>query len=334
MNRLLEEILDGAENVVLLGHLHPDGDCIGSCLGLYNYLFEQRPDLKVELFLESPSDKFSYLKNFTQIKTHAAHEKKYDVCITLDSSDEERLGEFRPIFKTAAKTFCIDHHITNQGFADQNYIKPDASSCGEVLYTLLDEEKISKDTAECIYTGIIHDTGVFKYSNTSSKTMTIAGKLMEKGLDCARIIDDSFYRKTYLQNQILGRALLESILLMDGRCIFSEIKANDMEFYGVDSKDMDGIIDQLRVTEGVECAIFIYEKMPGEYKVSMRSKKIVDVSKVASYFGGGGHVRAAGCTVSGSTHDVLNNLAVHIEEQLNAYDKQHNGANENVSRDH
>ena len=127
-----------------------------------------------------------------------------------------------------------------------------------LLYTA-DEEKISKAVAECIYTGIIHDTGVFKYDCTSAKTMEIAGKMMAKGIDFPHIIDNSFYRKTYIQNQILGRALLESITFLDGRCIFSVIHKRDMEFYGVTSADMDGIIDQLRITEGVECAIFMYE---------------------------------------------------------------------------
>ena len=148
--------------------------------------------------------------------------------------------------------------------------------------------------------------------------MMVAGKLMEKGIDFSGIIDDSFYRKTNVQNQILGRALLESITFLDGRCIFSVIRAKDMEFYGVGSKDMDGIIDQLRITEGIECAVFMYETGNQEFKVSLRSNSIVDVSKIAAYFGGGGHVRAAGCTMSGSIYDVINNLSSHIEKQLKA----------------
>lgn len=321
---MLEEVLEGAGSVVLLGHVHPDGDCAGSSLGLYNYLSEQFPGLSVNIYLDHPADKFSYLKYFDQVKTEFVPGKTFDLCITLDSSDAERLGPFLPYFETAKRTFCIDHHITNRGFAEYNYVKPDASSTGEVLFTLLDEEKISRAAAEGIYTGIIHDTGVFKYSCTSPRTMEIAGALMAKGLECARIIDESFYRKTYLQNQILGRALMESILLMEGRCIFSSISRRDMELYGVDSNDLDGIIDQLRVTAGVECAVFIYEKAPNEYKVSMRSNQIVDVSRIAAYFGGGGHIRAAGCTINGgSASDVLNNLSGQIEEQLNHVSRDH-----------
>lgn len=320
MSNLLNEVLDGVNSVVLLGHLHPDGDCVGTCLGMYNYLSENYPQLTVELFLDHPATKFSYLKNFDRIKTEWEDGRAYELCITMDSSDTERLGVFLPYFETAGKTFCIDHHVTNTGFAEKNHIISTASSSSEVLFGLLAEDRISKETAECLYTGIVHDTGVFKYSNTSKKTMEIAGKLVDKGLNSAKIIDDSFYRRTYVQNQVLGRALLESFLFMDGRCIFTALKQRELDFYGADSNDLDGIIDQLRITEGVECAVFIYEKEPHVYKVSMRSNDYVDVSKIAAYFGGGGHVRAAGCTMSGSAYDVLNNLSKHIEQQMKEHE--------------
>lgn len=324
MSNKLKEIIGNARSLVLLGHIRPDGDCVGSSLGMYNYLAEQFPELSVDIYLDHPPDKFAYLTNFDKIKNDFAAEKSYDLCITLDTSDTERLGIFNPYFETAGRTFCLDHHITNKGFAEGNYMDPSASSSGEVLYTLLEDGLISKAVAECIYTGISHDTGVFKHSNTSPETMRIAGKLIEKGIDAGRIIDDSFYKKTYVQNQILGRALLESVMFMDGRCIFSAMRAKDLEFYGASSNDLDGIIDQLRVTEGVECAIFMYETGIHEYKISMRSNTFLDVSKIAAYFGGGGHVKAAGCTISGNIYDVLNNISSRIEEQF----REHNGAAE------
>ena len=194
----------------------------------------------------------------------------------------------------------------------------DASSASEVLFEQLNPDSIDKNAAECLYTGLIHDTGVFKYSCTSARTMEIAGFLMEKGVDFGSIIDNSFYKKTYVQNQIMGRALLESITFLDGKAIFSALRQSDLDFYGVTGKDLDGIIDQLRLTDGVEVAIVLYETGPQQYKVSLRSQKIVDVSQVAAYFGGGGHVRAAGCTMSGSIHDVINNLSLHIAKQLDA----------------
>ena len=151
---------------------------------------------------------------------------------------------------------------------------------------------------------------------STRKTMEIAGALMEKGVNAAKIIDDSFYRKTYAQNQILGKALLGSTRILDGRCIFSVVSQKEMEFYGVTPSDLDGIVQVLMGTVGVEAAIFLYETAPQEFKVSLRSRENIDVARIASYFGGGGHVRAAGCTMQGSVYDVVNNITYHMEEQI------------------
>ena len=145
---------------------------------------------------------------------------------------------------------------------------------------------------------------------------------MGMGIDFSGIVDRTFYQKSYLQQQILGRALLESMMLFDGRCIVSVLRNKEMEFYGVESADLDGIVSVLRNTKGVEVAIFMHECALQEYKVSMRSNSFVDVSKIATYLGGGGHVRAAGCTMQGSMHDVVNNLTLQIEKQFMEQEKK------------
>lgn len=314
---VLEQMLEQTGSVVILGHVRPDGDCLGSTLGLYHYIQTNYPAIRAAVYLEESSPKFGYLAGYDAI-LHETDEERYELCICLDCGDEERLGSFGVFLANASKSLCLDHHITNTRFCEVNLVSENASSTCEVLFEQLDEEKIDKASAECLYTGLIHDTGVFKYSCTSARTMEIAGKLMAKGIDFGSIIDNSFYKKTYVQNQILGRALLESITFLDGKCIFSALRQSEMEFYGVNGKDMDGIIDQLRLTEGVEVAIFMYQTGPQEFKVSLRSQNAVDVSRIASYFGGGGHVRAAGCTMSGRIHDVVNNLSLHIAKQLDA----------------
>lgn len=314
---VLEQMLEQTGSVVILGHVRPDGDCLGSTLGLYHYIQTNYPAIRAAVYLEESSPKFGYLAGYDAI-LHETDEERYELCICLDCGDEERLGSFGVFLANASKSLCLDHHITNTRFCEVNLVSENASSTCEVLFEQLDEEKIDKAAAECLYTGLIHDTGVFKYSCTSARTMEIAGKLMAKGIDFGSIIDNSFYKKTYVQNQILGRALLESITFLDGKCIFSALRQSEMEFYGVNGKDMDGIIDQLRLTEGVEVAIFMYQTGPQEFKVSLRSQNAVDVSRIASYFGGGGHVRAAGYTMSGRIHDVVNNLSLHIAKQLDA----------------
>lgn len=226
------------------------------------------------------------------------------------------MGVALEAFEASKKTICIDHHISNKGFAEINVIQPEASSASEVLYTLLEKEKVTKPVAEALYTGIANDTGVFQYSCTSPQTMRIAAELMEKGIDFSKIVDKSFYEKTYIQNQILGRCLMESLLVLDGQCIIGVVRRKDMDFYHVEPKDLDGIVQQLRVTAGVEVAVFLYEQKVQEFKVSLRSNGKVDVNEVASYFGGGGHVMAAGCTLQGSAYDVINNLLRCIEKRL------------------
>lgn len=314
MSRLIE-MIETAETIAVLGHIHPDGDCVGSCLAVCNYIREQYPEKVVQVYLEKPPVKFNYLKYFDEICQDAHTGKTYDLCICLDSAALDRLGEFAAYLDSAQASICLDHHVTNSGYAQENFVL-EASSASEVVYGFLDLDKISKETAECIYTGILHDTNVFKNSNTTEHTMEVAGKMMSKGINFAKIIDESFYRKTYVQNQILGRALLESVVFLHGTCIFSVVRRRDMEFYGVESTDLDGIVDQMRITEGVEVAIFLYEIENHVFKVSMRSNNYVNVSKVAAYFGGGGHIRASGCTMNGSVHDVINNLSRQIEAQM------------------
>lgn len=322
---ILEQKLGGANTVAILGHIRPDGDCIGSCLGLYNYIRKYDPQIEVKVYIEEKPGRFQYLKGFSDIIEEHFDEVKMDLCITLDCSDRERLGARAVILDQAKDSFCVDHHITNCGFTKDMVLEAQASSTCEVLYGLLQPDKIDRDIAECLYTGIIHDTGVFKYSNTSKKTMQIAGELMEKGIDFGKIIDEGFYQKTYVQNQILGRALLESVTFHSGKCVFSSISREVMDFYGVTSQDMEGVVDQLRNTKGIEVAIFMYEIGPQCYKVSMRSNKFVDVSAIAFQFGGGGHIHAAGCSFNGSTHDIINNISALIDKQFEAYqDDQRN----------
>lgn len=314
---ILSDILKDVKSVGITGHIRPDGDCTGSVLALYNYIVENMPETDVDLYLEQPGSEFYYLKNIDKIK-NTPEDKKYDVFFVLDCSSLDRIEPFISCFNNASKTVCIDHHVSNTGFTDLSKIEPHASSACEVLYGTMDADKISRNVAECIYTGIIHDTGVFKYSCTSKKTMEIAGEMMEKGIDYSDIIDNTFYKKTYVQNQILGRALLESVLFYDGKCIFTTVTMDEMEFYGVTGRELGGIVEQLRLTDGVEVAIFLYQTGEEEYKVSLRSKKKIDVAAIATQFGGGGHVRAAGYTAKGSVYQIINSIGELIEKQYNA----------------
>ena len=314
---IYEEVKD-AKTIGISGHIRPDGDCVGSCMGLYLYLKKVCPAAAIQVMIERPADVFSCIRGIEEISSDFKPiTEKFDVYIALDS-EKSRIGEAEKFFDQAEKRINIDHHISNAGGSgDVNYVVPTASSASELVYDVIgDKSDIDADIAKALYIGIIHDTGVFQYSNTSPKTMKIAAELISYGFDFPELIDKTFYEKTYVQNQILGRALLESILFMDGKCIVSMIDKKTMAFYNADSHDLEGIVSQLRSTKGVECAIFLYQTDTLEYKVSLRSNGAVDVAKVASFFGGGGHVRAAGVTMQGSFYDIVNNLSAQIEKQL------------------
>ncbi len=314
---LLKEV-GNAKLIGIAGHMRPDGDCAGSCLALYRYLRQTKKDAQIDFYLEEVPEKLRITKDAAKVKQSYKEGRVYEVFIALDSGSLDRLGFAEEYFKSAIKTINIDHHISNTNFAQINHVVAGASSTCEVLYELMDKSYLNIAIAKALYMGIIHDTGVFKHSNTTKRTMEIAGSLIEMGVPFTEMIDETFYRKNYHQNQILGRCLLESILLMDGKCIVSTLSRKMMEFYEVESADLDGIIDQLRITKGVEVAILIYEVDFHVYKVSMRSNGAVDARKIAVYYGGGGHIMAAGCTMHGTLHDVVNNLTPHIEFQLNS----------------
>ena len=313
----LDEILEGAESVGICGHVKPDGDAFGSCMGLYLFLKEYYPSVHAKVFLE---DQYDHSYEFVACSGEIVHDypedAPHDVFFALDCSDPLRMGLSQGYFQAAKKTVVIDHHVSNNGFAMVNEIQPDASSTSELVALLIGRERITKQIAEPLYMGIAHDTGIFQYSCTSSRTMKVGGWLLDTGIDFSWICDETFFLKTYTQNQVLGRALAESVLMLDGKMIFTAFRRKDMDFYQVEPKDLDGIVQQLRVTRGVECAVFLYEVSPNRFKVSLRSNGKVDVSKIGLFFQGGGHVRAAGCTVEGSVYDVVSNIAAQVEKQL------------------
>ena len=312
----IDELISEANTIGISGHIRPDGDAVGSCLGMYLFVRRTWPEKQVRVLLESVPEAYRFLKGADEVCTEPDKNEVFDLFIALDCSDPARLGDNGVFLKTAKVTVCIDHHITNSMTAMHCFIVPDASSTCELVCDMLGMDRIDHDMAEALYMGIAHDTGVFQYSCTSSHTMNLAGMLMDKGIDHSRIITKSYYEKTYLQQQILGKALLESIRMLDGQVIFSVIRMKDMAFFCASSEDLEGIVALLRDTQGVEAAIFLYEMKPGEWKVSLRSSGKVDVAKIASFFKGGGHVRAAGCNMQGDAHDVVNNIVEHVAAQL------------------
>jgi len=319
---LMTDILDiikeceGAEKIGISGHIRPDGDAISSCLALRRYILNAMPEVKVIVNLEYCPTIFNDLVGYDEIVHDFADDPvPYDVYFALDCN-YDRLGDAQKYFDAAKKRINIDHHVSNKGDGDINAVEPEISATAELLCKLMDKRYIDKDVAMALYCGMVTDTGVFQYECTSPDTMRRAADLMEYGFNFPKLIQRVFFEKTYLQSQIMGRCMMESVRFMDERCIVSLVDLKTAEFYGVAPKDYEGIVNQLVNIRGVDVAIFMYQTALQEFKVSLRSSEAVDVAKIAVKFGGGGHNRAAGCTMKGTFHDCVNNLSDRIAEQL------------------
>lgn len=313
----LENQIAQSKTVAITGHTRPDGDCVGACMGLYNYILENYPGVEVDIYLEPIADAYKIVQHTCDIKQPEAEAKTYDLFICLDNSQKERMTSgMISCFDRAKVTVNVDHHVSNTEFAQINHVVPGASSACEVLYDLLTPENIGLSTAEALYMGIICDSGVFKYSSTTEHTMQTAGRLLNIGVDCGRFIDEVFYEKTFVQNRLMGQALLDSVRVLDDKCIYTVVTREMFETFKAGHDDLEGIVEQLRLTKGVEVAILISETEEGMSKFSFRSKKFVDVNKVASIFGGGGHIRAAGCTIQGDWKEKLKVFLEAVEGQL------------------
>ncbi len=312
----IDEIINDAKTVGIAGHVRPDGDCIGSCMSLYNYLVKNRSDLDVHVYLEFVDEKYKRVPNSDKIVTSGYDGTVFDLFFALDSASEDRLGFNLPFLKNAGRTVCIDHHASNIGYGDENYIIPKTGSTSEVLYGMLDSNLFDKSIAEPMYMGIAHDSGVFRFQTTTPHTMRVAADLMEYGIDSNAILEETYYGKTYNQMIVSAKIQSSAVLTMGGKCVYAYCDKEMMDKYNVAVNDLDMVVSSIRNLAGIEVAVFLYQLDDGSYKASMRSKKYVDVSKIAVYFGGGGHERAAGFEMFGDVEEIIQKLLKKIEESI------------------
>lgn len=318
MEEKLEKIVSGAKLIGISGHVHPDGDCVGAVLGCTLYLKKVLGDsVQIYSYLEGISKSLSMLNGLENIDTeYHFPDRPFDLFISLDCGSSDRLGRCEKAFLEANGKIVFDHHITNAGFGDVNFVYPSASSTCEVIFDFLDEKQIDLSIAEALYVGIMHDTGVFKYSCTSERTMCIVGRLMSKGIDTADLIDRTYFIKSFLQLKTLGFALNKAKLGLDGKLISTVLTLNDLEKLGAAASDTESIVSQIRTTEGVEVAVFIREDEPGLYKFSLRSNGKVDVAGIAASFGGGGHKLAAGFSIKADLDETFTQISAMVMFQL------------------
>ncbi|GHU76711.1 1-pyrroline-5-carboxylate dehydrogenase [Clostridia bacterium] len=281
-------------NIVIAGHIDPDGDAIASCTALSLYILESAKNAPT-ILLEDVKERYKIIGADRFLKD--AYEGTPDLFIAVDCGDFSRLSAYaQELFKKARKTLLIDHHISNPLFADYNYVLPDASSTSEIIFEIINAEMpvTNKEIAAALYAGIVFDTGGFRHSSTSSRTHYITSLLIGCGIDLTGIYDEIMNVHTI--KEAAARSLVIEKSKLDRGIMISVVTLEDMAKKGVNSCDFEGSVNYLLATRGANAAVFIYEKKPTEFKVSMRSKKI-DVSAVAQLFGGGGHKHAAACVM-------------------------------------
>ncbi len=311
---ILDELVKDHHKIAIVGHVRPDGDCLGSITGTYRYLTENHPDLSVTAYSADVPEYLRFLLSDVSIRETDGAGERYDLVISVDASDRERIGAGSAAFSEASETLVIDHHETNPGFGDRNIIYPDASSTAEVLVGLMDPDRLSRSSATKLYTGIIQDTGVFRYSCTSADTLNAAAMLLGKGVDFSGIIEESVINQPYREMRIMGRVLEDSVLYADEQFIYGIAPTALQKEFGVTSHDLGNVVVELNAVKEANVALFLYQFEDGSWKGSLRAKCDVNVAKAASCFGGGGHKRAAGFSFEGDPAAVAETVRKRIGE--------------------
>lgn len=316
LDEILKEVKK-ADTILILAHENPDGDAIGSSLGLCLALQNMGKQAEV-LMTEYPAN-FSFLPGIENIKKVASFEK-YDMAIVVDCPDIKRVNSvYIPYFESAKVTVEFDHHSKNAMFADYNIVNHVSPACAQILMSSFEylNIDITKDIATCLLTGIITDTGGFKNSGITTETFEFAGWALSKGVNVSKIYRESMMvtTKTKFESQKLAMERLE--FFEDGKVAFTYMTKEDDERIGIETGDHDGIVEIGRNIIGVEVSIFIYQKQDGSFKASLRSNDVLDVADVCMMFGGGGHIRAAGCNLEMPLEDAKKAILSEVKKHLN-----------------
>ncbi|MCC5909845.1 MAG: bifunctional oligoribonuclease/PAP phosphatase NrnA [Clostridiaceae bacterium] len=307
-------LVDKNSKVAVIAHVNPDGDSLGSTLGLGLALKKICNQVAIYINDEFPK-KYSFLPAYQDIKLYQSEDHApFDLCFVLDCGDEKRLGYSKRILENSIQVINIDHHISNTNFGHINLIDAKASSTCEMIYSVVKDFKVEfdKDIATCLYTGIVTDTGNFIYDNTTSYTHKIVSELMELEIDINNITYNLYQNRPLNTVKFLGYILNNLHICYDGKLAIIEVKKDLLGEFNLSHSDVDGVINYARDIEGIEVAVLLKEVNMQEVKVGFRSKSHVDVSKVAQNLGGGGHKKASGATI----YNGLDEARKKVEEEL------------------
>lgn len=313
----LNDIIKSSKNILIISHINPDGDTLGSMCGLYSAILDNYKKKCDMMSISKIPDVYSFLPHLNEVKNIEDYDKsrEYDLVINVDVASLDRICDAKTLFDKAKFRVNIDHHKTNNAYGDLNFINPDASSTGEVLFNCFSEMgwRVNLDAAICLYTAILTDTGSFRFDNTRPLTFDTAGKLVEIGVQPSDI-----YKKVYESDSktlvmFQAHCISKAKFLDNDKIAYTIVYKKDMEKFSAGDDCMEGLTEKLRAIVTTRIAFVAKEMKNGGTKVSMRSK-FADVAEICEVFGGGGHKFAAGCTIKAPVEEAARKVLKEISK--------------------
>ncbi len=299
------EAIKKHRNFLLSAHIRPEGDSVGSLLAMKSLLTKLGKKARIvcqDNFPERldimPKDGWCTVAQIRRFKPKPV----FDACIVVDCPNPGRIGTVRELIGPKTTIINIDHHVSNAHFGHYNLVQDRAAACGEIIYDLFKKLNvpITKEDALPIYVSISTDTGSFKYSNTTSKTHLVASELIQTGINLEEINENLYDRSSHKRLVLLADLLDKLKVEMNGKVVWAVVKLDMLKKTKATFEDTEGFIDFLRSMAGVCIAFILIENSNNKFQVSFRAKGPHDVNRIAEKFGGGGHRKAAGCTITGS----------------------------------
>lgn len=314
MNKQIDELLSNANNVAVITHLNPDGDAYGSISAVYKYI-TSKFSCNVHCFAECDRVTQEFKDVVEGVVLNVKPKDKYDVCITLDCADKNRLGKYLNVFECSAVTVCIDHHQTNTGFADINIIDKVSSNC-EILYYLLKNNnfKFTKEIQSVLYVGMLTDTNNFTIPLVNDKTYMVLADFAKNGVNM-RDIYKHYFSNTLVQFKLLACAMSSVKMFEDDKIMFMKITKRQTCKLGATKEDFSGVINQAFNIRDCVFAILITPR-DGKEHCSLRCRAGLDVSSIASRYGGGGHLEASAFKVDKISKSTLKDIIECMGNQL------------------
>lgn len=313
------KFIEQHDDFLVVSHIQPDGDAASSTYAM-GWMLSQLGKTFTLINEGAAPTKFSYLWGSERMIDYSkqAPDRLYHTAISVDCADYSRIGKVSTLFDEHVELLNIDHHPTNDQFGSCPLIKPDAAATVQILYDLAIQLRITPTLAfgECIYTGLLTDTGGFRYSNTTPEVLQMGADLLKLGVKGSVIAEEVLEKVTFPQIVLLQKALSTLCFSHRQQLAWITVSTSDLKLTGASSEDLDGLVNYPRNVEGVEVGMLFKEKEPGVVKVSLRSTGNVDVAAIAQSFGGGGHIRASGCTLYGTLEEVVERMEQEVGKLL------------------